>query len=248
MLEGKHVLITGASRGIGRSIALEAAAHGAVVGINYLRSRRAAEQLAAEITKKAAPEPVLVQFDATLPAEIERGIQSFLEQAPQIDGWVNNAAENHSGLLPVLDAEEIRRQVDSALLGPIFCCRAVIPRMLEKRGGCIVNIGSAVTERLMRGQSIYAAAKGGLLTFTRALACEYGRKGIRINCVQPGPVATEMLEPSQALAGDEIVRRIPLNRLCRPEEVAAAVVYLLSDRSSGVTGACINVDGGFAHA
>lgn len=248
MLEGKHIVITGASRGIGRSIALEAARHGAVVGINYLRSDREAEELAVEITRTAAHPPVLVQFDATSPDEIDQGIATFLQNAPRIDGWVNNAAENHSGLLPVLDIGEVRRQVESALLGPIFCCRAVVPRMLKNRGGSIVNVGSAVTERLMRGQSVYAAAKGGLLTFTRALACEYGRKRIRVNCVQPGPVATDMLEPSQALAGDEIVRRIPLGRLCDPKEVAAAVVYLLSDRSSGVTGACLNVDGGFALA
>ncbi|MDA8115793.1 MAG: SDR family oxidoreductase [Actinomycetota bacterium] len=248
MLEGKNVLVTGASRGIGRAIALEAGVQGAVVGINYLRNRSGAEDVAARIADTGPHLPVLLEFDATSPREIEGGISLFLEKVPRIDGWVNNAAENYSGLLPVLAEEEIRRQLESALLGPILCCRAVIPRMLEQRGGSIINIGSVVTQRLTRGQSVYAAAKGGLLAFTRALACEYGRKGIRVNCVQPGPVATDMLEASQALAGDEIIRRTPLGRLCRPEEVANAVVYLLGDRSAGVTGACINVDGGYALA
>jgi 3-oxoacyl-[acyl-carrier protein] reductase len=118
--------------------------------------------------------------------------------------------------------------------------------MLTQRRGSIVNIGSAVTGRLTRGQSVYAAAKAGVVVFTRALACEYGRKGIRVNCVRPGPVSTDMFGPTEALAGDEVVRRIPLGRLCQAEEVAQAVVYLLSDRSSGVTGACIDVDGGYA--
>lgn len=245
MLEGKHILVTGASRGIGRAIAREAAAQGAVVGINFRQNRAAAEEVASAVAALHGKPVLLVQFDATSAPDIERGVRLFLESVPRIDGWVNNAAENYSGLLPVLAVEEVNRQVESALLGPIHCCRAVIPHMLRQRQGSIVNIGSAVTSRLGRGQSVYAAAKAGLVVFSRALACEYGRKGIRVNCVRPGPVSTDMLAPTEALAGDEVVRRIPLGRLSRADEVAKAVVYLLSDDSSGVTGACIDVDGGY---
>jgi len=246
MLDGKHIVVTGAGRGIGRAIAISAASSGAMVGLNYRPGSAGIEQTASAVMDAGRRPPILLEFDATESEAIRAGIERFLKSAPRIDGWVNNAAENHSGLLPVLEEEEIQLQLDSAILGPILCCRAIIPRLLEQRGGSIVNIGSAVTRRFTRGQSVYAAAKGGLLAFSRALACEYGRKGIRVNCVQPGPVDTGMLEPTRILADDGIRRRIPLGRLVTPEEVARAVVFLLSDLSAGITGACLDVDGGFS--
>ena len=246
MLEGKHIIVTGAGRGIGRAIAVSAASSGAIVGLNYRPGSTGIEQTASAIVDAGGRQPILLEFDATESEAILAGIEQFLKSVPRIDGWVNNAAENHSGLLPILEEDEIQRQLDSAILGPILCCRAIIPRLLEQRGGSIVNIGSAVTHRFTRGQSVYAAAKGGLLAFSRALACEYGRKGIRVNCVQPGPVDTGMLKPMRNMADDEIHRRIPLGRLITPEEVARAVVFLLSDLSAGITGACLDVDGGFS--
>lgn len=245
MLHNKHIVITGASRGIGRAIAREASKNGAHVGINYYKSADEAERLADEIKQAGRFPPLLLRFDATKPGEIEKGVEQFLRTFGRIDGWVNNAAVNVSGLLPVLSEEEIRAQIDSALLGPIFCCRAVIPAMMRNKNGSIVNIGSIVTEKVFRGQSIYAAAKGGLLSFTRALACEYGRKGIRANCVQPGPVETDMFETTKQLAGDEIRKHIPLGKYCSAQDVASLVVFLLSDLSSSITGACINIDGGY---
>lgn len=245
MLKGKNIIITGASRGIGRTIAFQAAENGARIGINYLNSKDEAEKLSQEVSQFDCPEPVIMQFDATSKNEIEENVTSFIDRYEKIDGWVNNAAVNIPGLLPMLTEEEISEQINSALIGPILCTRSVVPHMMGQRSGSIVNIGSVVSEKVFRGQSVYAAAKGGIRSFTKAIAVEYGRKNVRVNCVQPGPVATDMFEVTRQFAGDDIKKRIPLGDFTSTEEVASVVVFLLSDKSSSITGECINVDGGF---
>jgi 3-oxoacyl-[acyl-carrier protein] reductase len=246
VLNGKNIVVTGASRGLGRAIALELASSGARIGINYLRSEDEAAKLAAEIKGSGAPEPVLLPFDATRKEQIEAGLDRFLATCPGIDGWVNNAARNLPGLLPMLEEAEIREQLESALVGPIVCCQAVIPRMMAQRRGAILNIGSIVTERVFRGQSVYAAAKGGIAAFTRALAFEYARKGVRVNCLQPGPVDTGMFRQTDGLRGDDFVSRIPTGRMVGEQSVASMAAYLLSDQACDVTGGVINVDGGYS--
>jgi len=245
VLTDKNIVVTGASRGIGAAIAREVAANGARVGLNYFKSVEEAEFLAGELKLISARPPELFAFDATDPIQVERGVQFFVDEFGGIDGWVNNAAINISGLLPTVSAEEIRAQIDSALLGPVFCCRAVLPHMLRRHQGSIVNIGSIVTRKTFRGQSVYAAAKGGLLAFTRALAAEYGRKGIRVNCIQPGPVKSDMLDAALTLAGEDILRQIPVGRYGTPEDIARLAVFLLSEQSSYITGAALNIDGGY---
>jgi len=241
----KNIVITGASRGIGAAVAREAAINGARIGLNYFKSKIEAESLAEELEHIGGRHPVLLAFDATDPIQVERGVQFFVDEVGSIDGWVNNAAINISGLLPTVSEKEIRAQIDSALLGPIFCCRAVLPHMLRQHQGSIVNIGSIVTRKTFRGQSVYAAAKGGLLSFTRTLAAEYGRKGIRANCIQPGPVKSDMLVNALNLAGDDILRQIPVGRYGTPRDIATLAVFLLSEQSSYITGAAINIDGGY---
>lgn len=245
MIGDKNIVITGASRGIGSAVAREAALNGARVGINYFKSKEKAESLAEELERIGGRQPVLLAFDAADPNQIERGVQNFVDELGSIDGWVNNAAVNVSGLLPTVSEAEIREQIDSALLGPIFCCRAVLPHMLRRHQGNIVNIGSIVTRKTFRGQSVYAAAKGGLLAFTRALATEYGRKGIRVNCVQPGPVKSDMLDSALNMAGEDILRQIPVGRFAMPGDIAGLVVFLLSEQSGYITGAELNIDGGY---
>ncbi|OVE72179.1 hypothetical protein BVX93_02185, partial [bacterium B13(2017)] len=204
MLKNKKIIITGASRGIGREIAKFAAQNGATVGINYLKSVSDASNLAEEIVSKGYQKPTLLKFDACNTYEIKKGVENFLQENSKIDGWVNNASINISGLLPMLSDEEINRQINSALIGPILCCKIVLEHMLPNKMCSIVNIGSIVTEKAFRGQRVYAAAKGGILSFTKALAFEYSKKGIRVNCVQPGSVDTEMMKAIKILTNDQI--------------------------------------------
>ncbi|MEI6807272.1 MAG: SDR family oxidoreductase [bacterium] len=246
MLKDKYVVVTGSSRGLGKAIALDAARNGACVGINYLRNETGALQLRDQILELGAPEPILLQFDATQKGAIEGGINRFLATCPRIDGWVNNAARNLPGLLPTLSLDEIRTQLESALMGPILCCQAVIPNMLTEHSGAIINIGSITTDKVFRGQSVYAAAKGGIVSFSRALAVEYARKGIRVNCLQPGPVETDMFRQTDGLRSDKFVAEMPQGRMVDAQSIAAMAVFLLSDSALSITGSVINVDGGYS--
>jgi len=184
-------------------------------------------------------------FDVRDAEGIARAVALFRERAGRIDGWVNNAAVNLPDLLVAARRERIEEQLDVNLLGPILCARAVLPVMLEQKAGVIVNVGSVAAERPFRGQAVYAATKGGLESFTRALAAEYGRKGIRAHCVRPGPIETRMLEPSRTLGEDEMLTRTPLRRLGRPDEVAELALYLLSDKAAFMTGSVHTIDGGY---
>jgi len=247
MLDSKKIIITGASRGIGRAIAYASAKQGAIVGINYLNSAKEALDLQNEIISKGYQNPLLLKFDACNSVETEKSIQKFLDIYHRIDGWVNNACINISGLLPLLTEEEINQQIHSALIGPVLCCKSILPRMLLNKKGSIVNIGSIVTEKVFRGQSVYAAAKGGLVSFTKALDCEYFRKGIRINCVQPGPTDTDMMKTTKKLAAKKLPGLLSEGLFCSREEIAGVVCFLLSDWSAGIHGITINVDGGYAN-
>jgi 3-oxoacyl-[acyl-carrier protein] reductase len=144
--------------------------------------------------------------------------------------------------------ERIREQLDVNLLGPILCVQAALGVFLEQRSGVILNISSVAAIRPARGQAVYAASKGGLESLTRALAVEYARKGIRVHGIRPGPVDTRMMESTAALAEAEVISRIPLGRLGRPEEIADLAVFLLSDRATFVTGSIHTIDGGYLEA
>lgn len=246
MLTGKYVVVTGASRGLGRAIAFNAARSGACVGLNFLRSEAEATSLREEIRGIRAPDPILLQFDATKKESIEDGVERFLKTCPHIDGWVNNAARNMPGLLPMLNETEIRTQIDSALIGPVLCCQAVVPHMLSRRQGSILNIGSITAEKVFRGQSVYAAAKGGIVSFSKALAFEYARKGVRVNCLQPGPVETDMFKQTDGLRTDRFMSELPQGCLVDAQSVAAMAVFLLSDGARSITGSVVNVDGGYS--
>jgi len=241
LLEGKRIVVTGASRGIGRAIALACAREGALVGVNYRASEDAARAVAAEMGDRA----ILLRFDVRDPAAIATAVAAFRERAGRIDGWVNNAGVHHADLLAAAADDRIREQVEVNLLGAIHCARAVLPTMMEQRAGVIVNLGSVSAARPVRGQAVYAATKGAIESLTRALAVEYGRKGIRAHCLRPGPVETEMMAGTMALAADEVLARLPLRRLGRPEEVAEMAVFLLSDRAAFATGGTHTIDGGY---
>jgi 3-oxoacyl-[acyl-carrier protein] reductase len=245
LLEGKRVLVTGASRGIGRAIARACAREGAVVGANYHSSEKAARDLCEEIEQQEKHPAHLVQFDVSSPDAVEKGVASFCELAGGVDVLVNNAGRFEGGLLATMPLEAIQRMLSVNLAGTIYCARAVLPFFLQQRSGVILNLGSVSASRPNQGQSVYVATKGALEGFTRALAVEYARKNIRVLCLCPGPVNTDMMAATRALAGDRVENRIPLGRLGTPEEVARFAVNLLSDQMSFATGSIYPFDGGY---
>jgi 3-oxoacyl-[acyl-carrier protein] reductase len=243
-LSGKRIVVTGASRGIGRAVARACAEAGAVVGVGYLASEDAATQLVAE-----APERYrLMRCDVRDAAALEAAIENFAESEGGLEGVVSSAGLNHPGLLAVASPEHLEAMVAVNLLGPLYTARAALPHFLRARGGVIVNLSSVAATRPSRGQAGYAATKGGVEALTRSLAVEYGRKGIRAHCVRPGPVDTDMLSNTRDMAEKEILGRTPLRRIAAPEEVARLVLFLLSDEASFMTGGVVPIDGGYGAA
>jgi 3-oxoacyl-[acyl-carrier protein] reductase len=246
MLTGKTIIVTGASRGIGRAIAVLCAREGATVGINYLQSEQSAIELCDDLNRRREGSAFLLPFDVRNSSSISDACDALINRKVAIHGWVNNAGIQLQGLLLSQTDFMIEQQIQTNLVGTIYCCRYAIPHMMERRSGSIINVGSVTNSRVTSGQAVYAATKGALAALTRALAREYGRKGIRVNCVDPGPVDTEMFRQTQELAGEEIRRQIPLSRLGTPEDIAEVVTFLLSDRASFLTGGIFTADGGFS--
>jgi 3-oxoacyl-[acyl-carrier protein] reductase len=245
MLTDKFVVVTGATRGIGEAVARICAREGAGIGLNYRSGEDNARHVADELRRQYQVPVKHLCFDVRDKPGIDRALSSLLAEGIKIDAWVNNAAINLPGLLVTVTDEMIQEQIYTNILGPIHCCRAVLPHMMENRQGAIVNIGSITSEFVSQGQAIYATTKGAIVSLTKSLAKEYGRKGIRVNCVEPGPIDTDMLKLTKMLLGDEIKQRIPLQRLGNCNDVAELVAYLLSDRAAFITGGIYNIDGGY---
>jgi 3-oxoacyl-[acyl-carrier protein] reductase len=246
VLKGKTIVITGASGGIGQAIARTCAREGASLGLHSFRHPEVVQQLAQELKESYGTQSTLLSFDLKEPQSIEKAIQS-LEKIPlSFDGWVNNAAVHHQGLLPIQSEAMIEEQIRANLLGTIYCCKNILPIFLRNKGGVILNMASVASSRVAAGQSVYVATKGGIVAFTRALAFEYARKKIRINAIEPGPIETEMLQKTQALLGKELKERIPMRRIGSPQEVAELAVFLLSEKASFITGSIYSVDGGYS--
>lgn len=233
-LEGRTALVTGASRGIGRSIATELANAGATVVLSYRTGADEAEALASEIGARA------VQADVSDP----ESAQALVEEAGDVDILVNNAGVTRDGLLVRMSDDDWNTVIDTNLASCFYTCRAASRGMMKRRSGSVVNISSIVGIHGNWGQTNYAASKAGIVGLTKSLAKELGTRGVRVNAVAPGYIATALTDVLPAGATEAILANTPLGRLGSPEDVVGAVRFLASDAAAFVTGEVLLVDGG----
>jgi 3-oxoacyl-[acyl-carrier protein] reductase len=233
-LEGKTALVTGASKGIGRAVAIELAAAGAAVVVGYRSGQDEAEELAAELGGRA------VQADVSDAEDAKR----LVEEAGDLDILVNNAGLTRDGVLARMTDDDWRVVIETNLSSVFFTCRAVTRSMMRKRAGSIVNISSIVGVHGNWGQTNYAASKAGIIGFTKSLARELGSRNVRANVVAPGYVRTRLTDVLPEEATEAMLGNTPLGRLGEPKDVAGAVRFLCSDEASFITGEVLLVDGG----
>ncbi len=242
-LSGKSAVVTGASRGIGRAIALRLAEQGADVAFSYKGNVAAAEEAAAAITSLGR-EALAVQADVSQPESAEQLIKAALERFSRIDILVNNAGITRDDLIMRMSIEAWREVLETNLFGAFYTIKAATRPMLKARGGRIINITSVSGQAGQMGQANYSAAKAGLIGLTKATARELASRGITCNAVAPGFVLTELTQDLSDKLKEELIRRTPLGRFGTAEEVASAVAFFASDEAAYITGQVLAVDGG----
>lgn len=245
LLREKVAIVTGASRGIGRAIALELAELGANIVVNYASSSNAAEEVV-DIITKAGGSAIALQADVSQVDQVEALVNTVTKKFNRVDILVNNAGITRDTLLLRMKPEDWQAVIDLNLTGVFLCTRAVSKIMLKQRSGRIINITSVAGQMGNPGQANYSAAKAGVIGFTKTIAKEFASRGITVNAVAPGFIATDMTSDINA---EEIIKYIPLARYGQPEEVAGMVRFLAADSAAGyITGQVFNVDGGMVMA
>lgn len=243
ILVGKVALVTGGSRGIGRAVALKLAENGADVAINYAGNTAAAEEVKAAI-EKLGRKAMLVQGSVADTDGVQALVNQVVKELGRLDILINNAGITRDGLLMRMKEADWDAVLETNLKGVFNCSKAVMRTMMKQKSGRIVNMASVVGEMGNAGQANYAAAKAGVIGFTKSLAKEVASRGITVNAVAPGFIATDMTKVLTDDQKAEMARSIPLGRAGQPEDVANAVLFLVSDEAAYITGQVLNVDGG----
>jgi 3-oxoacyl-[acyl-carrier protein] reductase len=244
-LEGKVAIVTGASRGIGKATALALAAQGAAVVVNYASSSGAADAVVAEIQGMGG-QAIAAKADVSKEAEVEAMFATAIAEFGRVDVLVNNAGITRDTLLLRMKLEDWQAVIDLNLTGVFLCTRAASKIMLKQKSGRIINITSVAGQMGNPGQANYSAAKAGVIGFTRTVARELASRGITVNAVAPGFIATDM---TNDLKAEPILAMIPLNRYGQPEDIAGMIEFLAATPAAGyITGQVFNVDGGMVMA
>jgi 3-oxoacyl-[acyl-carrier protein] reductase len=242
-LEGKAALVTGASRGLGRAIAIALAEGGADVAINYAGSEAAAAETA-QAVEALGRRAILVQGNVGKSDEFEAIVKKSIEEFGKLDILVNNAGITRDNLIMRMKEEEFDQVIETNLKGVFNGIKAVTRQMMKQRSGRIINISSVVGSLGNPGQANYVAAKAGVIGLTKSAARELASRGITVNCIAPGFIETDMTDKLSDEAKAHHVGQIPLARLGQPTDIAQAVRFLASDAASYMTGQTIHVDGG----
>ena len=245
MLSGKIAVVTGASRGIGREIALTLASYGASVVVNYNGSKEKAEEVVKEIEDKGGV-AFAVKASVSKSEEVEIMIKEVMERFGRIDILVNNAGITKDNLVMKMGNDDFDAVIDTNLKGTFYCMKQVYRIMLKQKAGRIINMSSVTGVIGNAGQVNYAASKAGVIGMTKSLARELGSRGITVNAVAPGFIETEMTDVLSDKIKQEIEGQIPLRKMGQVKDVAEAVAFLASDKASYITGQVLHVDGGMA--
>lgn len=241
--EGQSVLVTGASRGIGRAIALGFAAQGANVAINYAGSREKAEDTASQCGEYGV-KTLVIQADVSSESDVKEMLKQVTEEFGGIDVLVNNAGITKDNLLMRMKEDEWDDVIDTNLKSVFLTSRAAARPMMKKRGGAIINMASVVGTTGNPGQANYTASKAGVVGLTKTLARELASRNIRVNAVAPGFISTEMTDELEEGTKEQMMQQIPLQKLGDTEDVANTVLFLASDSAKYMTGQTLHVDGG----
>ncbi len=242
-LDGKIALVTGASRGIGRAIAIALAKEGASVAVNYAGNSEKAENVVKEISE-IGREAIAIQGDVTSAESVTDMVKIVTEKFGKIDILINNAGITRDNLLMRMKEDDWDSVINTNLKGVFLCTKAVSRQMMKQRQGRIINISSVVGVSGNAGQANYVAAKSGVIGLTKTTAKELATRGITVNAIAPGFIETDMTNALNEDLGEQMLKQIPLGRFGKPEDVAKTAVFLAADDSEYITGQTIHVDGG----